>query len=176
MKSIMKIISCWHILKNSHDRLTTWCQCLSTSLWLLHLRQTDSTVIILEKQISRQSIWFECCHYKWSLDQRSDWLQTILCHSEKLHLLTVLSGRLCLLTVSLESLHLLIVSTLERRSLVFSIWLKTFKSSIHCADRYLVNFVKNQKEISHLLWLRMKFWERWIMFLCFSRRWFEISS
>ncbi len=149
---------------------------MSTSLWLLCSEWINSTIIILEEQILRWSVWFKYYHCKWLLSQRSDWLQMILCHSEKLCLLTVSSERLCLLTVSLESLHFLIVSMLERRSLVFSIWLKMLKSSTHYADEYLVNFMKNWKEISHLLWLRMKFWERWIMFLCLSRRWFKVDS
>ena len=61
-------------------------------------------------------------------------------------------------------------------NLVFSVWLKKFKSLTCCADKYLVNFTKNQKETSHLLWSEMKFWERWIMFLCLSRRWFKVDS
>ncbi len=57
-----------------------------------------------------------------------------------------------------------------------SILNQTLKSLTCCADKYLVNFMKNQKETSHLLWSEMKFWERWIMFLCLSRRLFESDS
>ena len=60
MRSIMKV---WH-----HDRLTTWCQCLSTSLQLLCLRQADSTVAVLEKQTLKWKIWFKYCHCKQSLN------------------------------------------------------------------------------------------------------------
>jgi len=48
------------------------------------LKQTDSTVVILKKQTSRWRIWFKCCYYKWLFNQKSDWLQMILYHSEKL--------------------------------------------------------------------------------------------
>ena len=161
-----------------------WYQYLSTSLQLSHLRQMSSTIIILKKQILRWRIWFKCCHCKQLLSQKSDWLQTILCHSEKLlkasikklHFLMFSSEKLCLLIVSLKSLHFLIVSTLERRSLVFSIWSKTLKNSICCANRYLINFMKNQKKISHLFWSEIKFWKKWTVFLCLNKKQFKIDS
>ena len=137
-------------------------------------------------QILRQKIWFKCCHCRQSLDQRSDWLQMISSYIER-QLISM--RKLCLqaflLVLKLSSqtfssvleLGLQIFSSvLWRINLVFSVWLKKFKSLICCADEYLVNFTKNWKETSHLLWSEMKFWERWIMFLCFSRRLFEFSS
>ena len=158
---------------------------MSTSLQLLHLlEQTDSTAVKLEMQTLRQKIWFKCCHCKWSLNQKSDWLQTILNHIKRLAALirklcfqTFLSVRkLCFWAFSSTSLHHIIISVLKRRNLVFSIWLKMLKNSIYCANKYLVNFTKNWKETSHLFWLKMKFWEKWIMFLCLSKKLFKFSS
>ena len=49
----------WH-----SNRLTIYCLLLSISLQLSCLRQISNTVVTLEKQISKQKIWFKFCHYK----------------------------------------------------------------------------------------------------------------
>ena len=146
---------------------------MSISLQLSHSEWVSSTIIILEKQTLRQNVWFKCCHCKQLLDQRSDWLQTISCHTERL--LTVSIRKLCLWAFSSVSLHHIIVSISVRRIQLFSVWLKMLKSLICSANEYLVNFMKNQKRISHLFYIRIKFWKKWIIFLCFSRKWFEVS-
>ena len=143
------------------------------SLWLLCSEWAGSTVVILEKQISRQNVWFKCCHCKQLLNQKSDWLQTISCHTERF--LTVSVRELCLQTFSSISLHCIVVSISVRKIQLFSVWSKTLKNSIYNADRYLVNFMKNQKRTSHLSCTRMKFWERQIMYLYLIKKWFETS-
>ena len=146
---------------------------MSISLQLLCSEQTDSTVAILKKQISRWSIWFKYYHCKQLLSQKSDWLQMILCHTKRL--LTISVRKLCFQIFSSMSLHCIIISTSVRKIWLFSIWSKMLKSSICNTDEYLVNFTENQKRISHLSCMRIKFWKRWIMFLCFSRKWFEVD-
>ena len=156
---------------------------MSISLQLSCSEWADSTIAVLEKQILKQSVWFECCYCKQLLDQKSDWLQMILCHIKRFLTVSVrklcfqafLSVlKLCFWIFSSMSLHWIIM--LERRNLIFSVWLKMLKSLTCYADKYSVNFTENWKETSHLLWLRMKFWERWIMFLCLSRRLFKFNS
>ena len=104
------------------DKLMTWCQFLSTSLQLSCLKQTNSTIIILEKQISRWSIWFKCCHCKQLFNQKSDWLQMILYHTEKLLIISI--KKLCFQTFSSVSLHHIVISTSARRIQLFSVWSK----------------------------------------------------
>ena len=146
---------------------------MSISLQLLHLRWAGSTVAVLEKQILRQSVWFECCHCKWLLDQKSDWLQMILCCTERL--LTVLVRKLCFWAFSSVSLYYIVVLISVRRIWLFLVWSKMLKSLICSADKYLVNFTENQKKISHLSYMKMKFWERQIMYIYLIKRWFRIN-
>ena len=144
---------------------------LLISLQLSHSEQTDSTIIILKKQISRQNIWFKYCHCKQLLNQKSNWLQIILYHTEKF--LTVLVRKLCFQTFSSVSLCCIIISTSARRIQLFSIWSKTFKSSICNANKYLINFTKNWKRISHLFCMKMKFWKKQIVYIYLIKKWFE---
>ena len=144
---------------------------MSISLWLLCLKQMSSTVAVLKKQTLKQSVWFKCCHCKWLLSQRSDWLQTILCHIEKL--LTVSVRKLCFQIFSSVNLHCIVVSISARRIWLFSIWSKTLKSLICNVDRYLINFTENQKKISHLFCTEIKFWKRQIMCIYLIKKWFE---
>jgi len=144
---------------------------LSISLWLSYLEWVNSTIIVLEKQILKQNVWFECCHCKQLLDQKSNWLQIILYHIERL--LTVSIRKLCFWTFSSVSLHHIIISTSVKKIQLFSIWSKMFKNLICSADKYLVNFVKNQKRIFYLSCTKMKFWKRWIMYIYLIKKWFE---
>ena len=144
---------------------------MSISLWLSCSEQASSTVVILKKQILRQSIWFKCCYCKWLLNQKSDWLQMILCHTERF--LTVSIKKLCFQTFSSMSLCCIIVSISMKKIQLFLIWSKTLKNSTCNTDRYLINFVKNWKRISHLFCMKMKFWKRQIMYIYLIKKWFE---
>ena len=157
---------------------------MSISLQLLCLRQMSSTVVVLEKQTSRWSVWFKYCHCKQLFNQKSDWLQMILCHTErlltvsvrKLYFQTFSSVRkLCSWAFLSVSLCCIVVSTSAKRIWLFSVWSKMFKSLICSANKYLVNFMKNQKRTLHLSCMRMKFWKKQIMYIYFIKKWFEIS-
>ena len=136
-----------------------------------HSEQTDSTVIILKKQTSRQNIWFKYCHCKQLLSQKADWLQMISCYIKKL--LTVSIKKLCFQTFSSVNLHCIIISISARKIWLFLIWSKILKSSTHNANEYLVNFMRNQKRTFHLSCKTIKFWERWIVYIYFIKKWFE---
>ena len=151
--------------------------------WLIQLTSYDFTIQYCQDNLNSadESLW------------KSDWLQTILNCIKKLAILIkklsfwVFSLVLKLsfwtfssvLKLSFQTFSLVLKlcfwAFLSKRSL-FSIWLKMLKNLICCANRYLINSVKNWKETSHLLWSEMKFWEKWIIFLCFSRKLFKSDS
>ena len=133
----------------------------------------SSTIVILEKQTSRWSVWFECCHCKQLLNQKSDWLQTISCYTERF--LTVSVRELYFQTFSSVSLCHIVVSISARRIWLFLIWSKILKNLIYHADEYLVNFMKNWKKISHLFCMKIKFWKRQIVCIYLIKKQFKTS-
>ena len=78
----------------------------------------------------------------------------ISCHIKKF--LIILIRKLCFQTFSSMSLYHIIISISARKIQLFSVLLKILKSLTHSTDKYLVNFVKNQKRISHLFYTEMK--------------------
>ena len=96
-------------------------------------------------------------------------IANISCHTKKL--LTVSIRNLCFQTFSSSvSLYYIVVSISARRIQVFSVWSKIFKNSIHSTNKYLINFVKNWKRISHLSCTRIKFWKKQIMCIYFIKK------